>query len=316
MKKIYTSVIFLCFLVNFTSAQCNLTFTPHTSSICHGNCATVTVSGANTYLWMPGGLTGSVVTLCPTVTTIYTVTGTDGSSNTCSAKDTIIVNPNPVVTPTATPSTVCAESTTHLSATSSVVGTTYVWNPGGLNGNPILVSPSSTTIYTVTGTSPAVCTGSNYVTVTVTPNVIPTFNPIPPINSGGSFTLQTTSINGITGTWLPAPNNTVTTTYTFTPTEGQCATIVTLTVVVNPSAIGENIADKTIMVYPNPSYNIIFVEGFENTVTVDIYDLNGKLLLSNQLNANKVDINPLAKGLYFIKLSTAEGSMVGKFVKE
>ena len=70
------------------------------------------------------------------------------------------------------------------------------------------------------------------------------------------------------------------------------------------------------MVYPNPSYNIIFVEGFESTFIVDIYDLNGKLLLSKQLNANQFDISSLAKGLYFIKLSTAEGSVVRKFVKE
>jgi hypothetical protein len=46
--------------------------------------------------------------------------------------------------------------------------------------------------------------------------------------------LQTTSNNGITGTWSPALNNQVTTTYTFTPTSGQCATITTMTLVVNP----------------------------------------------------------------------------------
>jgi gliding motility-associated-like protein len=35
--------------------------------------------------------------------------------------------------------------------------------------------------------------------------------------------LPTTSSNGVTGTWDQAPNNTTTTTYTFTPTAGQCA---------------------------------------------------------------------------------------------
>jgi hypothetical protein len=316
MKKNFTLVVILFFLANFTSAQCNLTFTPNTSSICYGSCSNVTVSGANTYLWQPGNLVGSNVTLCPNSTTIYTVTGIDASSNTCSARDTIFVNPNPVVSPTATPSTICAETYSNLSAISSVVGTIFTWNPGGLSGNPMSVTPNSTTIYTVTGTSPALCTGSNNVTVTVNPNITPTFNPIPAITSGGSFTLQTTSNNGITGTWSPAPNNTATTTYTFTPTPGQCGTPVTLTVVVNPNAVGENIADKTIMVYPNPSYNIIFVEGFECTVLIDIYDLNCKLLLSKQLNANQLDISTLAKGLYFIKLSTEEGCVVRKFVKE
>ena len=46
--------------------------------------------------------------------------------------------------------------------------------------------------------------------------------------------LPTTSNNGITGTWSPALNNTATTTYTFTPDAGQCATTTTLTITVNP----------------------------------------------------------------------------------
>jgi gliding motility-associated-like protein len=46
--------------------------------------------------------------------------------------------------------------------------------------------------------------------------------------------LPTTSTNGITGTWLPAINNTTTTTYTFTPTAGQCATTAQMSVDVNP----------------------------------------------------------------------------------
>jgi gliding motility-associated-like protein/predicted ribosomally synthesized peptide with SipW-like signal peptide len=46
--------------------------------------------------------------------------------------------------------------------------------------------------------------------------------------------LPTTSINGYTGTWSPALNNTATTVYTFTPTAGQCATTTTLTITINP----------------------------------------------------------------------------------
>jgi hypothetical protein len=70
-------------------------------------------------------------------------------------------------------------------------------------------------------------------TVTVNSSVVPAFTQVAPILTGGSFTLPTTSNNGITGTWSPAINNTTTTTYTFTPTAGQCATTATMTVVVN-----------------------------------------------------------------------------------
>src|SRR5690606_31545187 len=47
--------------------------------------------------------------------------------------------------------------------------------------------------------------------------------------------VPTTSINGITGTWAPALNNTQTTTYTFTPhtTGGQCGSVVQMEIVVN-----------------------------------------------------------------------------------
>ena len=48
--------------------------------------------------------------------------------------------------------------------------------------------------------------------------------------------LPTTSLNGINGTWSPAINNTATTTYTFTPTVGQCASTATMTITVTPKS--------------------------------------------------------------------------------
>jgi len=53
--------------------------------------------------------------------------------------------------------------------------------------------------------------------------------------------LPTTSLEGITGTWSPAINNTVTTTYTFTPNAEQCATTATMTIVVKPTLLPTNI---------------------------------------------------------------------------
>ena len=45
--------------------------------------------------------------------------------------------------------------------------------------------------------------------------------------------MPTTSNNNFTGAWSPALNNAATTTYTFTPTAGQCASTATLTITVN-----------------------------------------------------------------------------------
>jgi hypothetical protein len=52
--------------------------------------------------------------------------------------------------------------------------------------------------------------------------------------SGGIVNLPSVSNNGISGTWSPAINNTATTTYTFTPSAGQCANTQTMSVAVNP----------------------------------------------------------------------------------
>jgi Secretion system C-terminal sorting domain len=81
-------------------------------------------------------------------------------------------------------------------------------------------------------------------TITVNPNLTPTFTAVNPICSGETVSaLPTTSDNGINGTWSPALNNTATTTYTFTPSAGQCASTVSLTITVNvtPTPAGQSI---------------------------------------------------------------------------
>ena len=75
---------------------------------------------------------------------------------------------------------------------------------------------------------------SNQVTMTVILPVTPTFTSVAPICSGDVLSpLPPTSNEGIPGTWSPALDNTATTTYTFTPVLGECATPTTLTINVN-----------------------------------------------------------------------------------
>ena len=111
--------------------------------------------------------------------------------------------------------------------TTSNNGITGTWSPA--------LSNTATNTYTFTPTS-GQCATSTTLTITVNPNVTPTFTAVAPICSGGSLSaLPTTSNNGITGTWSPTLSNTVSNTYTFTPTSGQCATSTTLTITVNPN---------------------------------------------------------------------------------
>lgn len=104
---------------------------------------------------------------------------------------------------------------------------------------------SNVSIGQFTSTATALCQGSYYCIVTSSINcadtvyvtinsssstISPTFNPIAPICSGGNINLPSTSTNGITGSWSPSIDNTQSTTYTFTPSTGQCANSTSLTV--------------------------------------------------------------------------------------
>ena len=90
--------------------------------------------------------------------------------------------------------------------------------------------------YTITVRDSRNCSSTFNITVnTAGTTVTPAFNPVAPICAGAVLApLPTTSLNGVTGTWAPAINNTATTTYTFTPAAGQCANTTTLTITVNP----------------------------------------------------------------------------------
>ncbi|MEO5777716.1 MAG: T9SS type B sorting domain-containing protein, partial [Flavobacterium sp.] len=110
----------------------------------------------------------------------------------------------------------------------------------GLTINPVTgdITPSTSTpnTYTVsytiaaTGACPAVVATT---IVMIRPMANPTFTAVTPICSGEILSpLPTISNNGITGTWSPALNNTATTTYTFTPTAGLCASTSTLIITV------------------------------------------------------------------------------------
>jgi photosystem II stability/assembly factor-like uncharacterized protein len=78
----------------------------------------------------------------------------------------------------------------------------------------------------------------------------------------------------------------------------------------------ENDDGNNAILYPNPASIAITIDGFSNNAMAEVYDISGNILISRKLIKNQIDISSLAPGLYFIKLSTAEGSVVRKFVKE
>lgn len=161
-----------------------------------------------------------------TATTTYTFTPDAGQ---CAEVTTMTITVGSTVPTFTQVAPICAGAPLAALPTSSNDSTpiTGVWSPA--------LDNTQTTTYTFTPTS-GVCISVATMTIQVLPATItPTFNAIPPICPNGTISpLPTTSLNGITGTWAPALDSTVTTTYTFTPDTGQCALTTTLTVVVNP----------------------------------------------------------------------------------
>ncbi|MBL0356834.1 MAG: SprB repeat-containing protein [Chitinophagaceae bacterium] len=170
------------------------------------------------------GITGTwAPALNNTTTTIYTFTPTAGL---CATTTTLTITVNSNVTPAFNPvAAICSGTALAALPTTSLNGITGTWAPA--------LNNTATTTYTFTPTA-GLCATTTTLTITVNPNTTPTFNPVAAICSGTAFAaLPTTSLNGITGTWAPALNNTTTTIYTFTPTAGLCATTTTLTITVN-----------------------------------------------------------------------------------
>ena len=144
--------------------------------------------------------------------------------------------------------TICEGASTTLATTPSygVPPYTIVWTPGGATGSPATVSPTATTVYTVTVTDACGITATATKTITVNP-VVP-ITGITTICVGGTTTLTDA---GVTGTWSSSATGVATigaatgiaggiapgtTTITFTSSAG-CTTTTVLTVSVPPSAI-------------------------------------------------------------------------------
>lgn len=149
---------------------------------------------------------------------------------------TITVNSNPAPT---------IDSITHptCSTIGSVVLTglptgNWIINPGGITGNTssTTISNLATGTYNYTVTNANSCTSPSVrVDINPIPNTItPTFSPITPVCFGNSISLPLLSTNGVLGTWSPSFNPNATTTYTFTPNPGECATPTAIQVVIKP----------------------------------------------------------------------------------
>lgn len=238
---------------------------------------TGTAQGQSTVIWSAAsGVFSNATSLSTSYTVSLTATGTIPvtltATNSCGKEITDIINikiKNGI--PTFNPiSAICFGQNLAALPTTSTNGITGTWSPA--------LDNTKTTIYTFTPTA-GQCASTTILTITVNASsATPTFNVVSGICFGQNLAaLPTTSTNGITGTWSPVLDITKTTTYTFTPNAGQCASATTLAISVSPLATPDAnftyaVACKNATTNPLPIVGATFASGgvfSSSTITVN-----------------------------------------------
>jgi gliding motility-associated-like protein len=175
------------------------TLTATSPTICNGASTPLSAGGASTYTWSPStGLSstnGATVTANPTVTTIYTVTGTTASGCVGTRTTQVTVNPKPSATLSFTNPT-CGNSNGIIVINNTSLGaqtvSSFTSSLGAITGQTVTGLGASTPIITLTNNFG--CTFTVSATLTMTPG--PTNITLVPTNAtcgnnNGSFTFGT-----------------------------------------------------------------------------------------------------------------------------
>jgi hypothetical protein len=159
------------------------------SVICEGDVITLTASGAQTYIWSPGNLSGPTVTANPTAPTAFNVAGTNSLNCTANANVIVLVNPGPTLTINANKPLVCPGGALIITAGGAGGNGSYNWT-GGPPTASYAVNPQNTTVYTVVGTNSNNCSATkNYTAPVYSPSLTVTASPTA-VCPGGSAILQ------------------------------------------------------------------------------------------------------------------------------
>ncbi len=109
----------------------DITFNPSDPSICNGETATITATGANFYMWS-NATTSNPLVVSPESTTTYQVTGTDNTGLcSSSAEITVVVNESPTSLFSALPLQGCAPLTVAFTD-ESLLAASWLWDFGDL----------------------------------------------------------------------------------------------------------------------------------------------------------------------------------------
>jgi hypothetical protein len=290
------------------------------SVVCPGQSITLNASGGFTsYMWSNGSATPSI-SVAIQGPTVYTLTATNGLGCIRTSTYGLLIYPQPTISLSGNPSTVCAGSNATLVA---IGAQSYTWNTGVASPS-IQVAPLVNTVYTVAATDANGCKTSK----TYTQNVLPVANlsisaPAGTICAGTSITL--TASGALLYLWSQGDNtNTVVVTpmasmvYSLIGTSANgCTTQATYLQEVDACAgIKARYGEKsryTIAPNPNKGEFTLHLDLVNGKCEVRIFDGVGKQIHAQKINSgdNKIHLGIKPAGFYTYVL-VSDGQPFGK----
>ncbi|MCF6341685.1 MAG: PKD domain-containing protein [Bacteroidales bacterium] len=264
---------------------------------------------------------------------LYTVslTATNaGGSNTETKTDYIDVSDALSVVASADPDEVCMNDTTQLNADASGGSGNYTFSwtsvPVGFvsdEQNPV-AAPEVTTVYTVEVSDGADMT---YDDVEVVVNELPQITlgdwpdilcnqEEPPVQltadpTGGVYSGNVTEDGIFTSETAPLGWNVIA--YTFEDSTG-CENSAQDSIFVDQCVgVGNVFSEENINIYPNPNDGKFVVESSDFIISVEIINQLGEVVFAKNYNRKRIEIEAdLKKGIYYIRLTTKDGSVSTK----
>ncbi|MBN8691724.1 MAG: T9SS type A sorting domain-containing protein [Bacteroidetes bacterium] len=294
-------------------------------NICSGNSTTLTTTSTGTVTWhstststtvLNNGLSYVTPTLTAGTFTYYAQSNTACGASASRTPITVTVTSSPTIVITPSASALCSGQSATLTASGAG---SYTWSTGGTN-SAIVVSPTSTATYSVTGMN-SNCYSDRTVTVTVTPT--PTINITPSTStlcSGQSATLTASGASSYA--WSTGGTNsgivvspTLTTTYSVTGTTSGCSSSNTFTVQVSIcNSVHELEFKNSVIVYPNPTSGTVLVNSNTEIERIELINMLGQRIEEFEMTSNKLSIHIAEEGHYILILVDKDGRKAFKKV--
>lgn len=333
-----------------TNANSVATFTQSATTICQGSSILFDATGStyeDTLLWyFPSAtpLTSNSVTQSTTYPTagtypaiLYIIGG--GCDLFDSAFVNITVNPNPVLTVSATPSTVCLPGTSTLTASGA---NTYIWSPAtGLSSTTTATTvstPTATITYNVQGTTTATgCFSNALVPITVLSAPVALENESSTsICVGGTvvFNGSPSTGGGLTYSWVcpggsPSSSSSANPTITYNVAGNYTATLTVTNACGTSSVTSQTIGvgctgiDPVVVTEPSLFYNTTLQElnislpNSNGNYHITIFDQLGnevKMVETNKPSL-QLGVSELSAGVYFVQITNDRGRTISRFIK-